>query len=63
MAKSRKTNTQSAAVVAHNQFWRDIKSSVLVVSILINAFFLIGWMVLKMTNQYDGALVAALLGR
>jgi len=45
------------------QTWRDAKTAILLVSVLINAFILIGWAVLKLTNQYDAVLAATLLGR
>ncbi len=31
----------------------DFKNSLLVVSLLVNAGFLIGWLVLQVTTQYD----------
>lgn len=42
------------------QFGEDVRNSVLVVSIVANVFFLIGWLVIQVTNQFDGALIAYL---
>lgn len=64
MAKKSLTKAQLAASAqAQTRTLNDIKGAVLVVSILINAFFFVGWAVLRLTSQYDASLASALLGR
>lgn len=64
MAKAKTSrNSISSTMTVQAQTWRDAKTAILLVSILINAFILIGWAVLKLTNQYDAVLAATLLGR
>jgi hypothetical protein len=53
----------SQAVAPRIQTWRDAKTALLFVSVLINAFILVGWAVLKLTSQYDASLASTLLGR
>ncbi len=35
----------------------DVRNSVLVVSVLVNLFFLIGWLVVQVSTRYDAALI------
>jgi len=64
MAKAKTSrNSISSTMTVQAQTWRDAKTAILLVSVLINAFILIGWAVLKLTNQYDAVLAATLLGR
>lgn len=63
MARTKSNAKLSPKAVAQTQTWRDVKTSFLVVSILINAFILVGWAVLKLTTQYDASLATTLLGR
>lgn len=39
------------------QFNEDVRNSILVVSVLVNLFFLIGWLVIQVSNRYDAALI------
>lgn len=39
----------------------DFKHSVLLVSLLVNAFFITGWLVVEVTNRYNDQLIAYLL--
>jgi len=39
------------------QLNEDVRNSILVVSILVNLFFLIGWLVIQVSNRYDTALI------
>lgn len=48
------------AVVTMDPLTRDFMNSILVVSVLINLAFFIGWVALQVTTQYD-AQVAQLL--
>ncbi len=39
------------------QLGQDVRNSILTVSVLINVFFLIAWLVLQVSNRYDAALI------
>lgn len=39
------------------QLSEDVRNSVLVVSVLVNVFFLIGWLVIQVSTRYDAALI------
>ncbi len=39
------------------QLNEDVRNSILVVSVLVNVFFLIGWLVIQVSNRYDAALI------
>ncbi len=41
----------------------DFKSALLVVSLLINAFVLIGWIAVRITSQYDVQVASFLFNR
>lgn len=41
----------------------DLRNAVLIVSLIINLFFLTAWVTLQVTNQYDVALINALINR
>jgi len=43
-------------VVVH-QLNEDVRNSILVVSLLANAFVLIGWLVIQVSTRYDAALI------
>ncbi len=45
------------------QFNEDVRNSILVVSVLVNLFFLIGWLVIEVSNRYDAALINYLLNK
>ena len=42
------------------QLNRDVRDSILVVSVLINAYFLIAWLVLQVTDRFDASLIGYL---
>lgn len=52
-------NETSSEVLVFNenqQLIRDLVSAVLIVSVVINLFILIGWMTLQVTHNYDAQL-------
>lgn len=67
----KKNNTKIEAVkenvtdeiVLQSQLSQDFKNSLLVVSLIVNAFVLIGWITLQVTNLYDGQVAAFLFTR
>lgn len=63
MAKTRSSKSVASNGSPVGQTWRDARTALLVVSVLLNAFIIIGWAVLKLTNQYDAVLATTLLGR
>jgi hypothetical protein len=46
---------QTAQVV--RQLNRDVRDSVLVVSVVVNAYLLIGWLVLQTSNRFDASII------
>ena len=46
----------SPEYVVH-QLNEDVRNSVLVVSVLVNLFVLIAWLVVQVSNRYDAALI------
>lgn len=55
-AKETKKMVVSPEYVVH-QLNEDVRNSILVVSVLINVFFLIGWLVIQVSSRYDAALI------
>jgi hypothetical protein len=58
--KETKTTKKAAAVSPEyvvKQLNSDVRNSVLVVSVLVNLFFLIGWLVIQVSTRYDAALI------
>jgi len=53
--KEAKTAVSPEYVV--KQLNEDVRNSILIVSVLINMFFLIGWLVIEISNRYDAALI------
>ncbi len=52
--------TKKAAVAPEfivRQLNEDVRNSILVVSVLANLFFLIGWLVIQVSTRYDAALI------
>ncbi len=41
----------------------DVRNSILVVSVLVNLFVLIGWLVIQVSTRYDAALIYYLHNR
>lgn len=54
--QTKKTTVVSPEYVV-KQLNEDVRNSVLVVSVLVNLFFLIGWLVIEVSNRYDAALI------
>lgn len=56
--KEKAVNSKALApdVVVH-QLNEDVRNSILVVSLLANAFILIGWLVIQVSARYDAALI------
>jgi hypothetical protein len=52
-------NKEEPEVVV-KQLNRDVRDSILVVSVLINAYFLIAWLVLQVTDRFDASLIGYL---
>lgn len=53
------TKPVSAQAVA-GQLNRDVRDSILVISVLINAYVFIAWLVIQITNRFDAALISYL---
>lgn len=52
------TNKQNQEVaVITQQLNRDVRDSVLVVSLLVNAYLLVAWLVIQVSSRYDAALI------
>jgi hypothetical protein len=47
----------------NQQLLRDLVAAVLIVSVVINLFMLIGWMTLQVTHTYDAQLSVLLFQR
>jgi hypothetical protein len=72
MTKKTNTTTKTLAsavdgaseqVISLNQVDQDAKNALLIVSLIINAFVLIGWVALQVTNIYDAQVAAFLFTR
>lgn len=61
--KQKNTNEEVPAEFIVKQLGQDVRNSVLVVSVVANLFFLIGWLVIQVTNNFDGALIGYLQTR
>lgn len=53
----------AAQTLAINQTDQDLKTAILVVSLFINAFVLVGWILLQVTTVYDTQIAAFLFVR
>jgi hypothetical protein len=63
-----KTNTteeikEAVAVAAVDPTLRDAMTALLIVSLTINMFFLIGWVALQVTSVYDSEVASFLFTR
>lgn len=67
MKQNTQTSNEPTATVmsltANQVMVRDLTFSILVVSILINLFVLVGWILLQVTTQYDAQLAQFLFVR
>lgn len=65
--QTQNTLEQSEAVVAtiraHELVGYDLKNAILIVSVVVNLFFLITWLALQVTSSYDAQLASFFLGR
>lgn len=57
------TEVVTDEIVLQSQLNQDFKNSVLIVSLIVNAFVLIGWITLQVTNLYDAQVTAFLFTR
>lgn len=65
---NKKTNTSPVvaseqALPGFSQADQDAKNALLIVSLLINTFILIGWVTLQVTTMYDAQVAAFLFTR
>lgn len=61
-ATAKKKTTAAKATVRHAKIGEDFKHAALVVSVLINLFVFVGWLVLQTTSKYDEQVAAFLFG-
>lgn len=66
--KTNITSKKTEAIVADDvltfsQADQDAKNALLIVSLLVNAFILIGWITLQVTTVYDAQVAAFLFTR
>lgn len=52
---TKKATTASEALI--KQLNNDVRDSVLVVSLLVNAYILVAWLVIEVSSRYDAALI------
>lgn len=60
MKQNTKTVSKKASAVSEallKQLNHDVRDSVLVVSLLVNAYILVAWLVIEVSNRYDAALI------
>ncbi|HEX6462039.1 MAG TPA: hypothetical protein VFZ58_02065 [Candidatus Saccharimonadales bacterium] len=57
------TKTANAAMVIDHALTEDVKTSLLVVSVLVNLFFFTSWLVVQSTTAYDQQVIAWLFTR
>ena len=58
-----KNNAAVSPEMVARQLNQDVRNSVLVVSVLVNAFVLISWLVIQVSSRYDAALINYLQNR
>lgn len=63
IAKSKVLLAQSEQRVVDATMGEDVRNAVLIVSLLVNLIFLITWIMLQVTTQYDYAISALVFGR
>lgn len=61
--KQSKKDVSAAASASIDPINRDLMISVLIVSLAVNLFVLIGWVALKVTSAYDSEVAAFLFTR
>lgn len=60
---TQESETVVATILAHEQVGYDLKTAVLIVSVVANLFVVTTWLALQVTSQYDAALASFFLGR
>ena len=65
MKMNTKTTTKETAPQrgSSRQLSRDLRDSIMVVSVIINAYVFIAWLVLQVTTRFDAALINYLQNR
>ncbi|OGL21509.1 hypothetical protein A2707_05745 [Candidatus Saccharibacteria bacterium RIFCSPHIGHO2_01_FULL_45_15] len=53
VVESLELDASAAQALVFNQTDQDLKTAILVVSLFINAFVLVGWILLQVTTVYD----------
>lgn len=53
VVESLELDASAAQALVFNQTDQDLKTAILVVSLFINAFVLVGWILLQVTTAYD----------
>lgn len=59
--KRSQTAANTEAMAVEKQTMSDLKSSVLVVSLFINAFVFTSWLTIQVTDRYNADIIAFLL--
>jgi hypothetical protein len=62
-AKTTKTLSVTPEQAATTELSQDLRNSILIVSLIINLFFLSLWIALQITSQFDSSLVSFFLAR
>lgn len=57
------TDGAAEQILGFDQVHQDAKNALLIVSLIVNAFVLIGWITLQVTNIYDAQVAAFLFTR
>lgn len=57
------TSVGTLSLNENQQLLRDLVAAILIVSVVINLFILIGWMTLQVTHTYDAQLSVLLFQR
>lgn len=63
IAKNKVLLAQAEQRVVDATMGEDVRNAVLIVSLLVNLIFLITWIMLQVTTQYDYAISALVFGR
>ena len=63
LAKDKVLLAEAEERIVEMTIGEDVRNAVLIVSLLINMFILITWILLQVTTQYDYAISALVFGR
>ena len=61
--KTNKTTSETPAIAIDAQINRDLALAVLIVSLTVNLFVLVGWVTLQVTSVYDSQVASFLFTR